>query len=101
MIVTLKSSLDRVIREPLANVTSDSGDADGDAHAADLPPAARSPQLDAVYERVAEELRSQYTVGYVSGNKRRDGKWRRIVVRTPAREDLRIRHKLGYYAARG
>lgn len=67
----------------------------------DLPPAARSPQLDAVYERVAEELRSQHTVGYVSGNERRDGKWRRIVVRTRAREDLRIRHKLGYYAARG
>ena len=58
-------------------------------------------ELDAVYERVAEELRSQYTVGYVSRNERRDGKWRRIVVRTPTREDLRVRHKLGYYAARG
>lgn len=39
-------------------------------------------ELDAVYGRVAEELRSQYTLGYVSGNTRRDGKWRRIVVRT-------------------
>jgi Ca-activated chloride channel family protein len=58
-------------------------------------------ELDAVYERVAEELRSQYTVGYVSRNERRDGKWRRIVVRTPTREGLRVRHKLGYYAARG
>ncbi len=58
-------------------------------------------ELDAVYERVAEELRSQYTVGYVSRNERRDGKWRRIVVRTPTHEDLRVRHKLGYYAARG
>jgi Ca-activated chloride channel homolog len=58
-------------------------------------------ELDAVYERVAEELRSQYTVGYVSSNERRDGKWRRIVVRTPTREELRVRHKLGYYAARG
>jgi hypothetical protein len=52
------------------------------------------------YDRVAEELRSQYTIGYVSGNERRDGKWRRIVVRTPTYEDLRIRHKIGYYAAR-
>lgn len=58
-------------------------------------------ELDAVYERVAEELRSQYTVGYVSRNERRDGKWRRIVVRTPTREALRVRHKLGYHAARG
>jgi len=47
---------------------------------------------------VAEELRSQYSIGYVSSNKRKDGRWRRIVVRTPIREDLQIRHKLGYYA---
>ncbi len=56
-------------------------------------------ELDAVYGRVAEELRSQYTLGYVSGNGRRDGKWRRIVVKT--REGLQVRHKLGYYAAKG
>jgi Ca-activated chloride channel family protein len=55
-------------------------------------------ELDAVYERVAEELRSQYSIGYVSSNKRKDGRWRRIVVRTPTHEDLQIRHKLGYYA---
>jgi Ca-activated chloride channel family protein len=58
-------------------------------------------ELDAVYERIADELRSQYTVGYVSRNDRRDGRWRRIVVRTPSREDLQVRHKLGYYAAKG
>jgi Ca-activated chloride channel homolog len=58
-------------------------------------------EIDAVYGRVAEELRSQYTVGYVSRNDRRDGKWRRIVVRAPAREDVQIRHKIGYYAAKG
>src|SRR5207247_7786251 len=58
-------------------------------------------ELDSVYARVAEELRTQYTLGYVSSNKRRDGKWRRIVVRVPEREDLQIRHKIGYYAPRG
>ncbi len=57
-------------------------------------------ELDSVYDRVAEELRSQYTVGYVSRNDRRDGMWRRIVVNTPTHEDLKTRHKLGYYAAR-
>lgn len=56
-------------------------------------------ELDTVYDRVAEELRSQYTVGYVSRNDRRDGKWRRIVVRSPTHDDLTVRHKLGYYAA--
>jgi len=52
------------------------------------------------YDRVAEELRSRYTVGYVSRSAGRDAKWRRIVVRTPAHEDLKIRHTLGDYAAR-
>jgi Ca-activated chloride channel family protein len=55
-------------------------------------------ELDAVYDRIAEELRTQYSLGYVSNNGRRDGKWRRIVVRVPLREDLQIRHKLGYFA---
>jgi Ca-activated chloride channel family protein len=55
--------------------------------------------LDAAYARVAEELRTQYTLGYVSSNARRDGAWRRIVVRTPGRAELQLRHKLGYRAA--
>jgi Ca-activated chloride channel family protein len=55
-------------------------------------------ELDSVYDRIAEELRTQYSLGYVSSNKRRDGKWRRIVVRIPSRDDVQIRHKIGYYA---
>ena len=57
-------------------------------------------ELDGVYERIAEELRTQYSMGYVPANARRDGKWRRIVVRVPQREDLVIRHRVGYYAPR-
>ena len=57
-------------------------------------------ELDTVYDRIAEELRTQYNLGYVSSNKRRDGKWRRIVVRIPDREDVQIRHKIGYYGPR-
>jgi Ca-activated chloride channel family protein len=57
-------------------------------------------ELDAVYARIAEELRTLYSVGYVSSNARRDGKWRRIVVRVPDR-DVTVRHKLGYYAPEG
>ncbi|HJS56890.1 MAG TPA: VWA domain-containing protein [Vicinamibacteria bacterium] len=55
-------------------------------------------ELDTVYEQIAEELRTQYNLGYVSSNKRRDGKWRRIVVRVPDRTELMVRHKLGYFA---
>jgi VWFA-related protein len=54
-------------------------------------------ELDAVYDRIADELRTLYSVGYVSSNVRRDGKWRRIVVRVPEREGVAVRHKLGYY----
>jgi Ca-activated chloride channel family protein len=54
-------------------------------------------ELEAVYDRIAEELRTQYSLGYVSSNKRADGKWRRIVVRVSGRDDLKVRHKLGYY----
>jgi Ca-activated chloride channel family protein len=55
-------------------------------------------ELDKIYDRIAEELRTLYSIGYVSSNPRRDGKWRRIVVRVPGQDDLLIRHKLGYYA---
>jgi Ca-activated chloride channel family protein len=58
-------------------------------------------ELDSVYDRIAEELRTLYSVGYVSSNSRRDGKWRRIVVRVPDREGTTVRHKLGYYAPAG
>ena len=57
-------------------------------------------ELEAAYARVAEELRTQYTLGYVATNARRDGSWRRIVVRSPGRTDLQLRHKLGYRAPR-
>ena len=54
--------------------------------------------LGAAYDLVAEELRTQYTLAYVSSNPLRDGKWRRVVVRTPGREDLRVRYRTGYRA---
>jgi Ca-activated chloride channel family protein len=56
-------------------------------------------ELDSVYERIANELKSQYNVGYISNNPKRDGSWRRVVVQT-AIPDLIVRTKLGYYAPR-
>ena len=53
-------------------------------------------QLAGVYEQIATELASQYTLGYASKNPRRDGAWRRIVVRVK-RENLAARTKQGYY----
>jgi Ca-activated chloride channel homolog len=53
--------------------------------------------LNAVYGQISDELSSQYTVGYTSRNQRRDGSWRRIVVRT-TRPNLTARTKQGYFA---
>jgi Ca-activated chloride channel homolog len=53
--------------------------------------------LNAVYGQIADELSSQYTVGYTSRNQKRDGSWRRIVVRT-TRPNLTARTKQGYFA---
>jgi Ca-activated chloride channel family protein len=55
--------------------------------------------LEGSYDRIADELRALYGVGYVSGNPRRDGAWRRIAVAT-VRENLIVRHRLGYHAPR-
>ncbi len=53
--------------------------------------------LDGVYSQIADELASQYTVGYTSKNPRNDGAFRRIVVQV-ARENATTRTKRGYYA---
>jgi Ca-activated chloride channel family protein len=55
-------------------------------------------ELDGVYDRVARELSTQYSLGYVSSNARRDGKWRRVVVHS-GRGGLVLRHRAGYFAA--
>jgi Ca-activated chloride channel family protein len=53
--------------------------------------------LDSVYARIGDELRSQYNLGYVSSNPLQDGAWRRIELRVRGRKDLQVRHRTGYY----
>jgi Ca-activated chloride channel family protein len=52
--------------------------------------------LTKVYGQISEELSSQYTLGYTSRNPRRDGAWRRIVVRVNGQQ-LTARTKQGYF----
>lgn len=54
-------------------------------------------ELAAIYRQISDELSSQYTLGYSSGNARRDGTWRRVVVRV-ARASTAARTKQGYFA---
>ena len=58
-------------------------------------------ELNGVYDRIAEELRSEYSLGYVSSNASHDGRWRRIGILTPGRGGLQVRHRPGYFAPRG
>jgi len=52
--------------------------------------------LPAIYNQIWQELSSQYFVGYSSKNPRRDGRWRRVVVRVE-RPGTSSRTKQGYY----
>ncbi len=53
--------------------------------------------LNGVYSEIADELASQYTLGYSSKNAKRDGAYRRIVVQVN-RPNVQPRTKRGYYA---
>ena len=57
----------------------------------------RLEDLNGVYSQIADELASQYAIGYTSKNARRDGAWRRIIVQV-ARPNVTPRAKRGYYA---
>jgi Ca-activated chloride channel family protein len=54
--------------------------------------------LEGVYERIANELRTLYGLAYASSNTSQDGRWRKIEIRSLG-ESLLFRHRKGYYAA--
>ena len=53
-------------------------------------------QLPSYYSQIADELSNQYTLGYTSKNQKRDGAWRKILVRL-ARPNMIARTKAGYF----
>jgi Ca-activated chloride channel family protein len=55
-------------------------------------------ELKNVYAGIAQQLSTQYSIGYTPTNARRDGRFRRIVVRLPAQPDLKPRARAGYTA---
>jgi Ca-activated chloride channel family protein len=54
-------------------------------------------ELPKMYDQIAQELASQYSIGYTSRNQLRNGAWRRISVRM-LRPGLIARTRQGYYA---
>jgi len=53
--------------------------------------------LGSAFSKVAEELRNQYSIGYISSNTCRDGKFRKIKISTTQPEYV-ARARRGYYA---
>jgi Ca-activated chloride channel family protein len=60
-----------------------------------VPP--RLEDLETIFRQIAAELRAQYLLQYLSNNEAPAGKFLRIKVTTPARTDLQIRSRQGYY----
>jgi VWFA-related protein len=53
--------------------------------------------LEAAFDQISEELRSQYTVGYSPTNKKHDGSYRKIKVEAK-NKDYSVLTRRGYYA---
>ena len=58
---------------------------------------ARTEDLETIFRQIAAELRAQYLLQYLSNTQATAGKFLRIKVNTPARPELRIRARQGYY----
>ena len=58
-------------------------------------------EMDEIFERIALELRHQYSIGYIPKDFQADGKWRKVKVKVkPPRglPRLNVRGREGYYA---
>jgi len=56
-----------------------------------------SEDLEKVFSEVAAELRGQYLIQYYSNSQATGSQFRRIAVTLPAKPDLRVRARQGYY----
>ena len=61
----------------------------------------RIDDLRNVYSEIADDLRVQYTLAYISSNPEMDGAWREIEVEIRGRRDAVARSRRGYYASPG
>jgi VWFA-related protein len=59
------------------------------------------PEVVPICERIAQDIRSQYTLAYTSTNRKQDGSYRVIQVkgRGPGQGRLSVRTRAGYYAS--
>ncbi|HEY3120310.1 MAG TPA: VWA domain-containing protein [Vicinamibacteria bacterium] len=57
-----------------------------------------SRDLAAIFQKILDELKAQYVLGYVPANAIRDGRFRKLKVQVK-RDRLRVRHRAGYFAS--
>jgi hypothetical protein len=53
--------------------------------------------LQDIFTQIQEEMRSQYSIGYTPTNPNKDGSYRKLEIRTAAKE-LKVQARKGYYA---
>ena len=56
----------------------------------------RPEKLQAAFDQVSRELRSQYNIGYVPTNRTKDGSFRRVEIHT--KEGYRVQSRSGYFS---
>ena len=54
-------------------------------------------ELEDAFREINQELRSQYSIGYISTNPVRDGSYRKLEIRVRER-NMELNHRKGYYA---
>lgn len=59
-------------------------------------------ELDVVYDKVVNQVRAQYTLGYVTTNDKTDGAWRKVAIKVVRKDGrvYRVRSRKGYFAPR-
>lgn len=72
----------------MERIARETGGADFDAGGNGIP---------GIFRQIGEELRSSYELAYVSGNRVRDGSFRKVVIRA-VRPGFTVRAKTGYFA---
>ncbi len=53
--------------------------------------------LDMIFDEIQKEMRSQYSLAYSPANGQRDGSFRKLEIKTKAK-DLKVQARKGYYA---
>jgi VWFA-related protein len=53
--------------------------------------------LDDIFREIQEEIRSQYSIGYVPTNANRDGAFRKVEIKTK-NKDMKVQARKGYFA---